>query len=920
MTTPAPKIRSAKGKTPGSRKQRASAALGGLILAFGGVLLLFSGFFLLLPFSVGIVLAWTLPRRGLPSWVGPLFCLALASLLSTRFGLDSLETQKGAFLALWQSQMGWFVENWPRYVTDGPAGLHFGSIPAIWAYFLLIGLPVGSLVRKTRLIRVFFPGIPTLDPPQSSVSPTSTTPPPTGGSGIETTTDNGVEPTRAVEARYTVLHTLFTRAEAQRYTVLCEQGNKIRYWWKGMWIFGRVPPHLVPDTHLFRGIDRVFDDFHTRFWLSLPCKLRDTTPPSVYAPPTRLPGTHGKQVDSPLPCTAWDTGNRVPGADTGAYTPTVYTWGTIGQVGSVELLVAPEKSGKTKLTAGLTNAQRTGAPFLGWPTVQSGAVHLVEESATMYDPKRREAMGLPPAPIRVTDQLWRHRVDHWNPDVSRSDTTTTGRLPFPRDFDMNGLSKKPNTRYPVSHWLTRFWQLVYLLLQEPVLDKGAYDGGSGQGGKDETWRRMAHGSPVSGARPAWGWLSGIICIPKRHLREMWFPTLTGGIPPGSLPSNDTGASGASPQVVPSEKPDWYTRSCRAIGHLYRVSWKWARVLAVCLALPPFLARLIRDCPLWPWTRHSKHRDAGLPAEKRTQAKRIDAPPTLLAILYGPTPGLERALLPLTSHLAMACTIARIRSSLTGIPWYTIQIDSLFHWLPDAETDANHAMAALQLFKAVAACGFLVRVVVHATPTGNGSTPGKFRVSGPQNIPRQADVLCFLEPLPRSASPRDTTKRKLSFQGRFEQHPKPDDLSYDFDFHQGRLIPLLQEQLNPGTMRENRLSAKSSQHGDDDRDRDQKQPLAPTETTQPATGGATATKKEAARANLDLLLSLCPSSDQQPARAAVVVKQYQALKQVQRDRVYTMARDLEAQGTLAISFVPGTKLHQWQQASREPVPR
>lgn len=838
------------------------------------------GAILALPITAGILLSYTFPRRRLSALIGPLVFLLVAYFLGIKHGLFTVSLQKTAFLELLWSQKDWFLANWPRYVTDGPLGVKIGLPATIWAYWLCIGVLVGTLLRQSKVDRLLWGSLLGLLSPDapSSVSPTLATPP-KGGHDQQKTTDNS---TGKEKAAFGLLHTLFTRKEAHAYAVqeALRRARRGRLTWIGYWwrlsgifrrlspdfcyglgflrIFGQEPPHLVPGTHLYRGIDRVFGRFHTRLRDALPGTTSEPGTPvhgSTHPSDDRLP-VHGNDTRS------WDIGDhasyRVPDADAG----TVYTWGDLGMVGSVELLVAPPKVGKTSLCTQLANAQRTGSPFLGWPTTQSGTVWLVEETPMLFDPKRRQASGLPGAPERVSDRTWRHRPSTEINKYRLHNTPST----------LNPCPNRGQTPLPMN-----------------------------------CGEKLAPHTPTTGKGSNWSARTG-------HRRVLW-EALKGIF---TLWNAFTGLTSKGQGSAPFQQP--------------------------------------RQSPFsFPGVKHYRRLRAHNPSHSTEYPLPLPAP--LLAILYGPL--VDRGLSPLASHLAMACTVASVRSGLTGIPFHTIQVDSLFHWCPEAETDSNAAMAVMQLFKTVASLGFLVRVIVHADETTG-------TVKGPQNITRQCDFLLHLSPLPKSAKARNTSRRLLSPEGRFSHRPNPGPLPY-FLADDGRLLPLspgspagspaaalhglfhtngktsatgvlssknalvspdAPREMTPAPGTDRHLSdnhapgATERGQGDTERAGDVgvrssngKAQVAQRGGMQPIPHQTVSAPRARALRHRQALVSLCPAPDEAPRPAAEIVAAFQAAHGLQRDRVYALAKEAQQAGLVDSSPIGSTRRLQWRRTAK-----
>jgi hypothetical protein len=138
-----------------------------------------------------------------------------------------------------------------------------------------------------------------------------------------------------------------------------------------------------------------------------------------------------------------------------------------------------------------------------------------------------------------------------------------------------------------------------------------------------------------------------------------------------------------------------------------------------------------------------------------------------AVLLKSGPLTSRSLAMLPWHLAQSVWLA---SWLTRIdparPCRALVLDSLFHWVPSAETQTDHAKAAMALLRAAATLPatmggpFSVRVLTHSDP----DRPG--RMKGPQQLFAQADFRVDVRPVPGNARPDSTTRRALTFTGRY----------------------------------------------------------------------------------------------------------------------------------------------------------
>lgn len=140
----------------------------------------------------------------------------------------------------------------------------------------------------------------------------------------------------------------------------------------------------------------------------------------------------------------------------------------------------------------------------------------------------------------------------------------------------------------------------------------------------------------------------------------------------------------------------------------------------------------------------------------------------LVCLYGP--GRPVGLPQLAVYLAEAIQAARILESRYGIPYRAITVDSLFFWVPDAETDATTAGRCMALFKSAAALGYAIRVRTHADPESG-------RQKGPMRLWSQTDYRVALTPEPRKTPPESTPNRRLVFTGRYDDGERPPDVLY-----------------------------------------------------------------------------------------------------------------------------------------------
>jgi hypothetical protein len=125
---------------------------------------------------------------------------------------------------------------------------------------------------------------------------------------------------------------------------------------------------------------------------------------------------------------------------------------------------------------------------------------------------------------------------------------------------------------------------------------------------------------------------------------------------------------------------------------------------------------------------------------------------------------------LAVYLAEAIQAARLLEARYGIPYRAITLDSLFFWVPDAETDATTAGRCMALFKSAAALGYAVRIRTHADPESG-------RQKGPMRLWSQTDYRVALTPEPRKTPPESTPNRRLVFTGRYADGARPPDVLY-----------------------------------------------------------------------------------------------------------------------------------------------
>lgn len=168
-----------------------------------------------------------------------------------------------------------------------------------------------------------------------------------------------------------------------------------------------------------------------------------------------------------------------------------------------------------------------------------------------------------------------------------------------------------------------------------------------------------------------------------------------------------------------------------------------------------------------------------PGVARTDGGALPPLAERLVCLYGP--GRPVGLPQLAVYLAEAVQAARLLEARYGIPYRAITLDSLFFWVPDAETDATTAGRCMALFKSAAALGYAIRVRTHADPESG-------RQKGPMRLWSQTDYRVALTPEPRKTPPESTPNRRLVFTGRYADGARPLDVLYTLSGDGLSLLP------------------------------------------------------------------------------------------------------------------------------------